>query len=80
MSHYEHTDAKSTLIGATVKKIHLPIDLLYMWKSKLQASFILTIENNINWIKSNLDLNYKTKTSHILFMKSSCMIIIQIRS
>ena len=25
---YDHTDAKSTLIGATMKKIHLPIDLL----------------------------------------------------
>ena len=27
-SHYEHTDAKSTLIGATVEKIQLPKDLL----------------------------------------------------
>ena len=34
-SHYEHTDAKSTLIGATVKKIHLPKDLLI----KLLASY-----------------------------------------
>ena len=38
MARYEHTDAKSTLIGATVKKIHLPKDLLIgenikAWKS-----------------------------------------------
>ena len=32
---YDHTDVKSTLIGAMVKKIHLPIDLLYIWKRKL---------------------------------------------
>ena len=32
---YDHTDATSTLIGAMVKKIHLPIDLFYTWKRKL---------------------------------------------
>ena len=38
-----NTDAKNTLIGATVEKIQLPIDLRYTWKRKLYASFILTI-------------------------------------
>ena len=33
-SHYEHTDAKSTLIGATVEKIQLPRNLLIKEKYK----------------------------------------------
>ena len=35
------------------------------------------IKAYINWIKSNLDLNYKT--NHILFIKPSSIIIVQIR-
>ena len=38
-SRYEHKDARSTLIGATVEKIQLPKDLLI----KLLASYVLFI-------------------------------------
>ena len=38
-----NTDAKSTLIGVTVKKIHLPKDLLIGENIKLLASGVLII-------------------------------------
>ena len=45
MSCYEHTDVKSTLIGAITKKIPLPKDLLY--KSEPRALLILSIQKGV---------------------------------
>ena len=43
MQCYEHTDVKSTLIGATVQKKQLPYDYFIEQKGKLYALFILII-------------------------------------
>ena len=56
MSRYEHTDAKNTLIEATVEKIQLPKDLLHTWKRKLQASFISNIYKILNQVKFRFEL------------------------
>ena len=60
MSRYEHTDAKSTVIGATVKKIHLPIYLL----RKETIGFIY-----INYIKHVVSVSSKHQLVNLYLLR-----------
>ena len=49
MYRYEHIDAESTLIGATVEKIHLPEDYAYKTKNhKLYLFYYIKACNDIS--------------------------------
>jgi hypothetical protein len=67
-----NTYAKSTLIGATVKKIQLPKDFTFKTENhKLHLfyyikAYIRYFIDNINQIKSSLDSIYKTKVKSII--------------
>ena len=68
MSCYEHTDAKKHSNQSFGKK-DTSIDRFALYAEKKAISFIYFnyIKAYINWIKSNLDSNYKTKLKQIIF-------------
>jgi len=66
-SHYEHTDTKNTLIGATVERYNYRKIYCIRGKENYRIHLFNYIKSYINWIKSNLDLNYKTKVKQITF-------------
>ena len=65
---YEHTDARGTLIEATVEKdTSTNRSALYAKKKTISFIYFNFIKAYVNWIKSNLDSNYKTKVKQIIF-------------